>query len=110
LLALANLRTVVLMKASNSSTDSGRGSAGAALGAEAGGGAGVAVAGVEEVGVEADCGEATLWCRAGTPCGSSMLDVAMSSSREVAASSLAKKSAGRSIVSILSLCMRVSRA
>lgn len=64
--------------------DSGRGSGG---GADAGGGAGRGVnAGGE--GVAAAVLEARLCCRAGTACGSSMVDEAMSSRRAVAASSL----------------------
>ncbi len=79
LLILANFPTELLMKASKSSIDSGRGSGGSFGAAGAGGGT--------AAGVEAE-GDARVCCRAGTACGSSTVEEAMSSRRAVAASSL----------------------
>jgi len=75
LLSFAYFWTVVLTKVSNSSIDSGTGS-----GAGGGGAGGAAMM--------PDCGVARVSLRAGTPCGSSIVESAMSSRRAVAASSL----------------------
>lgn len=83
LLRLTYLSTTVFMKASNSSTDSGRGSSRAGLGA--GGGVGAA---------DASGGDTMVWRRSGTLLGSSV-EVAMSSRRDVAASSLCGQAMGQ---------------
>ncbi len=95
LLSLTYLPTEPAMKASKSSIDSGS-SSGGTIGAAGGGGGGAAAAaeaafeaaaGVDAV-EPADWGETIVCCRAGTACGSSIVEVAMSSRRAVAASSL----------------------
>jgi hypothetical protein len=82
------------MKASNSSINSGTGSGGVFGAAAETAGGGARVVPSDEGGVAADC------VREVVACGSSMVDVAMSSSRAVAASSLAGGSVRQRIAMI----------